>query len=735
MSLASPILALCLSPVAIVAMLAAGRWLPALSRWLLRAAVLLLLVAIAGPGVQCERALKVAVMVDVSPSMRGATFRDPLSLMTRLTPLLAGRPYAVHYFAEGLQPTATEPAAKQTRLDVPGDADAVVLLSDGRFERPVNLPPVFPVIDPALASPVDARVRGVRRFENGLAVDVVCAGPSRPLAVNDVPVPTPAAGPAMIRVPWAGPKTAMDRVGFAAGDLWPENDAVHVPVMVEAVTRWAIDRPLPGFDRVAIANVSPNISSYLNVSSIVVSSVAAADLPLPAVLGYVRTMGGTLVVAGSLDALSAPLRAALPLTAAPPAGPQEWIVLLDASGSMASADGGATRWARVVAAAQAAVDRLPEKARVTLLRFAGDVRPMAQGVSPVEARQALTAAVSDAPSGPTGLRAAMESLTHRAGEMSSPTTASPAVSPRVLLLTDGDAELGDVDALARLMTTARVSLSAVVATPSVELSKLCAATGGRAETAVAPADWVRALGGLTRSADAPAKAAETLSGVGPFAGGSFASTSRWTASLKEGAELLMTANGEPAAAVWNVGEGRVIAIAAELTDEDLAAVATKLERVVVDPRFAATFDEAAEQCVLTATDEHGPMNGLKPQLIRGYHLRNFQQTAPGRYTAVMPRMDEPSTVMVRVKRDVVATQQIIGQYAREFDAVGNDRDALTELARTSGGAVIEAGDNRPIAFPIRREVKPMRTALLVSSIVAALAAVFLMRRARTVITG
>ncbi|MDB5326196.1 MAG: domain containing CoxE-like protein [Phycisphaerales bacterium] len=731
MTLDSPILALWLTPVAVLALLAAGRWLSALPRWLLRAAVLLLLAAIVGPGVRWERPLNVAVIVDVSPSTRGATFRDPLSLKTRLTPLLAGRPYTVHYFADGLQPTATEPAAKQTRLEVSGDADAVVLLSDGRFERPANAPPTFAVMDPALDAPADARVRGVRRIESGLAVDVISAGPGRPLQVNDSPIQTPAAGPAVVAVPWNAPKDSFDRVGYAAGDLWPENDAVRVPAMVQAVTRWAVDRSLPGFNRVATAKVSPHISSYLNVSSIVVPSAEAAELPLPAALGYVRTMGGTLVVAGSLDALPAPLRVALPLAMEPPAGPQDWIVLLDASGSMASADGTATRWARAIAAAQAAVDRLPDKARVTLLRFAGDVRPMAQGVSAVEARQVLAAAAGDAPSGPTGLRAALESLAKRTGELSSVSAAARSAA-RVLLLTDGDAELGDVDALAQMLKASQLTVSAVVAAPSNGLSKLCVATGGRVTTSTAPADWSRAFGGLTRSTDVPTKAAETLTGAGLFTGRSFASSARWTASLKEGAELLMTANGEPAAAAWKVGDGQVVAIAAELSDQDLAAIATKLDRVVVDPRFAATFDEAAEQCVLMATDAHGPMNGLKPQLIRRDDIRNFTQTAPGRYTAVMPRMYEPSIVMVRVKKDVVATQQIIGQYAPEFDAIGNDRDALAEIARTTGGAVIAAGDHRPIAFPIRREVKPIRTALLVASIAFGLAAVFFLRRSSSV---
>jgi len=39
---------------------------------------------------------------------------------------------------------------------------------------------------------------------------------------------------------------------------------------------------------------------------------------------------------------------------------------------------------------------------------------------------------------------------------------------------------------------------------------------------------------------------------------------------------------------------------------------------------------------------------------------------------------------------------LAGRYPREFDAIGNDRAAMAELARRTGGRVIEPNDATPI---------------------------------------
>jgi len=39
---------------------------------------------------------------------------------------------------------------------------------------------------------------------------------------------------------------------------------------------------------------------------------------------------------------------------------------------------------------------------------------------------------------------------------------------------------------------------------------------------------------------------------------------------------------------------------------------------------------------------------------------------------------------------------LAGRYDREFDAIGNDRDAMRELAQRTGGRMIEPADTQPL---------------------------------------
>ena len=41
---------------------------------------------------------------------------------------------------------------------------------------------------------------------------------------------------------------------------------------------------------------------------------------------------------------------------------------------------------------------------------------------------------------------------------------------------------------------------------------------------------------------------------------------------------------------------------------------------------------------------------------------------------------------------------VAGRYAPEFDAIGNDRSAMNQLARRTGGAVIDPAQTSPSSF-------------------------------------
>jgi hypothetical protein len=47
---------------------------------------------------------------------------------------------------------------------------------------------------------------------------------------------------------------------------------------------------------------------------------------------------------------------------------------------------------------------------------------------------------------------------------------------------------------------------------------------------------------------------------------------------------------------------------------------------------------------------------------------------------------------------------LAGRYPREFDAIGNNRDAMRDLARRTGGRVIDPADMQPLDIkgPLRR---------------------------------
>ena len=72
-----------------------------------------------------------------------------------------------------------------------------------------------------------------------------------------------------------------------------------------------------------------------------------------------------------------------------------------------------------------------------------------------------------------------------------------------------------------------------------------------------------------------------------------------------------------------------------------------------------------------------------------------------RYDALVGAyLGETNARLARLFEYVRATPCVL--FFDEFDAVGNDRDAMRELARRTGGRVIEPGDVTPIVLPHAR---------------------------------
>src|SRR5205085_8454056 len=86
-------------------------------------------------------------------------------------------------------------------------------------------------------------------------------------------------------------------------------------------------------------------------------------------------------------------------------------------------------------------------------------------------------------------------------------------------------------------------------------------------------------------------------------------------------------------------------------------------------------------------------------------IMDIPQTAPGRYELTIPAPRARSFATVRHDARVIDRLAVPGRYAAEFDAIGNDYDALRTLARRTGGRLIDRAWNRAIEIPFpRREI-------------------------------
>src|SRR4051794_40083878 len=135
-------------------------------------------------------AREVAVMVDLSPSTRSASYRSREALERRVRQLLGDTPYRYYYFSDGARPAPAGGAAlpdlpgERTVYEAPAEA-AVPLFSDGRFDPPGALgPPIYAVLDAGLIDPADAAVETLGLRGGEVAVRVHNAPAARTLSLT-----------------------------------------------------------------------------------------------------------------------------------------------------------------------------------------------------------------------------------------------------------------------------------------------------------------------------------------------------------------------------------------------------------------------------------------------------------------------------------------------------------------------------------------------------------------------
>ena len=299
---------------------------------------------------------EIVVMVDLSPSTRGAQFRDATLLKQRIGTLLRDQTYRIVYFSDENRTAvpagdrlADLPAAKTDFSPPP--AAAVLLFSDGRFELPAAAPPTFIAVDAMLENAADASIKLMEIRNQTLSTLVSNASEKNRNLQSPTTRPIPPGSFVLVDPLPQNGWVITSRLN--PGDDWPENDQLQIrvppPILGE---RWWVGTAAPaGFK--AIDRLPTDSAAYLSPSIIVLNNVPAhgfSQTELERLEQYIRDLGGAVAIIGGDHAFAAggytgtTLDSLSPLASAPPTPTIHWMLLADSSGSMSAAAGGSTRF-------------------------------------------------------------------------------------------------------------------------------------------------------------------------------------------------------------------------------------------------------------------------------------------------------------------------------------------------------------------------------------------------------
>lgn len=698
--------------------LAIGLGLAIIAVSLRRSTVGLLLIACAagGPIVWLHPAKRVVAMVDLSPSTRGAGYRDRSALLNRIGELAGNVPVRMMAFSDHVEALPDEDrladlGCEQTRYDAPA-ADAILLFSDGRFNLPEASAATYPVIDPLLIDPADARVTDLRVDGDVATATVQNGGAARELNWSGTDRTRPVAIGDGVRVVRAGGVTGtMVSARLSAGDRWPENDSLAIPAPPARQLEywWVGEGSAPaGWIARGAGELPADPVDYLNVGAIALSNVSGGALPATQeerLAQYVRDLGGSVLIFGGDAAFGAGdydgtvLDSLSPLASDPPAPTTQWMLLVDSSGSMAETVGRRSRWDAASEAMLRSLPRLPAKDLVSVGSFARDLSWWVDA-EPASALTRLTAAPAGVgPNGPTNLQAVLEKIAAR----------SDAMPCELLLLTDADTTIDDPARLGGKLKAAkvRVSLLGLGQVPADNpVVQIVHVTGGQWSASEDLADWTGSLEKIERSA-APSHLEKRevqlrFDGIVDLPGRALESWNRtW---LKEGAsESAFSEDGGervPMGATWRVGLGEAAAFAFVPTAEESSVLAKEMAGLPRDPRLKISWQCGSTiKLAVDASGDAGYLNGLRFVLRMGDRAPlAIDQTGPGLYSLELPAVRTPMLATLELDGHVIDRRAIPGRYAAEFDAIGNDDAALAELARRTGGRVIGPSERKPIDF-------------------------------------
>lgn len=312
---------------------------------------------------------------------------------------------------------------------------------------------------------------------------------------------------------------------------------------------------------------------------VVLDDIAIADVPEPAWQRLHRqvTRGGTgLLVLGGPKAFAAggyrhsTLEALLPVIAEPgaPQPPAALLFVLDTSGSMDRHEGGPSRLALARQAMFETAHRLQPRDAVGLLEFAAEPRlalPLAVQANPEDA---LRRASHRASSGGTRLVPALQ-------EAVAQLAAAPQEQRLLVLVTDGNVETAELDAITERIEAAGIEVIALAIGADADTTSLAQLTQHH-DGRLLQVDAVAELPALMRRELDQRRA---LLQTGPFqpevvtalpflpATAAWPTVPHyWVARAREGATLHLQVQGDPLLVSHFAGAGRVAALTTRLDD-------------------------------------------------------------------------------------------------------------------------------------------------------------------------
>jgi hypothetical protein len=697
--------------------------IPALSGLLLAAGILLLALAAGEPAWNRSKAGTIAVMADLSPSTRGARYRQAEFLRQRVRELIGNSPYQLIAFAEQnllIDPSGplAEMPADETRFS-PVAADAIVLFSDARFDQPKASPRVYIAVDEGLENVSDASVQRLELRGRTLSATIANSGPQRQASLQGITGPTTVAidrGTLVIARPTAdGSPTAS--VQLNSGDLWPENDSLVLRISAPAGSeKWWIGQNPPGgdwryFPPTSLSNLAMD---YLTPAIIVVVNEPADHFTpsqVDCLTQYVRDLGGSLLIVGGSHAFAAggyqgtALERLSPLASSPPNPATRWVLLVDGSGSMArDTGGGVSLWQSAAQAVVHLLPYLPPADPIQIGQFSDTVRWWLQAASAAEAARAPLPPADASPHGPTNLESALNQIADESNDV---------LPTELLLLSDCDTTFEHPNELADLLGRKKIRLHVLALGRGSALEiirSISSATGGDVVEQFDSRLWAQSVANLSRAAQPPRLMRDPVTVVFENEAKSLPSDNVpvWNRVwLKPQAQLWANVTRDaidmPLAGYWRVGSGCTAAVAWEPSESRIQTLASLIAEKPRDPRFSVQWQTGARlHVIVDAADAGRFLNDLPISLEfaddPGLGKIQLEQTAPGRYEAMVDAPRNPRIATLRAGDEIIDRVSLAGRYPKEFDAMGNDHAAMRKLAATSGGEMIWPTDRGPIDF-------------------------------------